>query len=242
MAGSATAKSQSINLNAFSAPIQADIKAAPAGVIADIVSVATSLGKQHGFSKAQTAELVDTSVATSAVETGGSFNPSIVGDQGTSFGLFQLHQGGELGSNTEAWADNPVNNATRAIGTIADTMASEPNVTPGQIAANAQRPADQTGYARDVNGDLNLSGASGVGGNAFGLGSAGGTTATTTVGTTTTGAAQSSGNLLAKVGGFLLGTLLIGVGLVIVFKDTGAGQAVAGTAKDAGKVAAVAAA
>jgi hypothetical protein len=50
-----------------------------------------------------------------------SLNPTAVGDGGTSFGLFQLHQGGALGSHSKAWAFDPVNNATAAA--VADVAA-----------------------------------------------------------------------------------------------------------------------
>lgn len=43
-----------------------------------------------------------------------NLNPSAIGDNNTSFGTFQLHQGGALGSHTQAWANDPTNAATMA--------------------------------------------------------------------------------------------------------------------------------
>lgn len=88
-------------------------------------------------------------LATSYVESG--WNASAVGDNDSSFGLFQLHRGGELGSNTQAWADNPTNNATTALTVVANVAKQHPTWSPGQIAAAAQRPADQSAYAAKVN-------------------------------------------------------------------------------------------
>lgn len=81
--------------------------------------------------------------------TGGSVGSG----QPTSFGLFQLHKGGELGNLTEAQAFNPVSNATVAISEIASIISQYrgQGLTPGQLAALAQRPADEGTYATDVN-------------------------------------------------------------------------------------------
>lgn len=88
-------------------------------------------------------------VATEHVESQG--NPTAVGDQGTSFGLFQLHKGGELGNLTPQQAFDPVTNATRALTQIKNVQLAYPNIRdPGQIAAMAQRPADPTEYAKKV--------------------------------------------------------------------------------------------
>lgn len=94
-------------------------------------------------------KLTAISIATAQQESG--FDPNIVGDNGTSFGLFQLHQGGELGSLTPTQAKDPLTNAMTAIQNIADTFKNHPDWSPGEIAAAAQRPADPTGYAQSVN-------------------------------------------------------------------------------------------
>jgi hypothetical protein len=79
------------------------------------------------------------------------FNPFAVGDGGTSFGLFQLHEGGELGNHTAAWAFHPTYNATTACEVLAQVTRKNPHLSPGEIAAAAQRPADPKGYADTVN-------------------------------------------------------------------------------------------
>ena len=88
-------------------------------------------------------------LATAKVESG--FNPKAVGDYGTSFGLYQLHKGGELGNLTPQQAFDPSTNAAVALQQFKNVQRSYPNVTdPGQIAALAQRPADPQGYAVKV--------------------------------------------------------------------------------------------
>jgi len=89
-------------------------------------------------------------VATMLVESGGDrFN---IGDHGTSFGLFQLHRGGELGNLSPQQAYNPVTNARVALSVFKSNQTKYSN--PGQLAAASQRPADPSGYARKVNARL----------------------------------------------------------------------------------------
>lgn len=94
---------------------------------------------------------VNPRLALAIAEQESGMNPYAVGDNGTSFGLYQLHEGGELGSNTEQWAFNPTNNATRALSQVALVQKEHPNWSPGAIAAAAQRPANPTQYAASVN-------------------------------------------------------------------------------------------
>lgn len=228
MAGTA-----STNLGAFSPSLTKDIENAPSGVVNTIVGVAASIAKSRNFTPAQTQNLERVSVATAADETGGTFSPTAVGDNGTSFGEFQLHQGGELGSLSQGQAFNVQTNASTAIPTIADrlsTAGTNPNL--GQVAATAQRPQDQTGYASNINAllagtsvpsladnGINGSGpgfdpliASNFSSNLF--------KPTPTTGSNAQGSSSStdsSGGLLAKIGGFLIGALLIGVGVMILF-------------------------
>ncbi|MDA8393996.1 MAG: transglycosylase SLT domain-containing protein [Candidatus Dormibacteraeota bacterium] len=103
-----------------------------------IVKVAESLG-------------VDPRLALAIAYQESGMNPKAVGDNGTSFGLYQLHQGGELGSNSPTWAFNPVNNATRALSQVALVAKLHPGWSPGAIAAAAQRPANPVAYADSVN-------------------------------------------------------------------------------------------
>lgn len=88
-------------------------------------------------------------LADAQVESG--LNPRAVGDNGTSFGLFQLHQGGELGSLSPAQAFNPTTNAHVSLGVMSQVAAAHPGASPGEIAALAQRPANPSAYAAQVN-------------------------------------------------------------------------------------------
>lgn len=90
-------------------------------------------------------------VADSYHESG--LSDAATGDNGSSFGLFQLHRGGELGSNTEAWARDPINNATRALTVFAANK--DKYSDPGQLAAASERPANQPAYAAAVDALFN---------------------------------------------------------------------------------------
>lgn len=94
----------------------------------------------------------DLAIATAQVESG--LDPNAIGDQGTSFGLFQLHQGGELGSLSPQQAFDPRTNATVALTQFAQVEQQHPGADPGWIAAWAQRPADPAGYAAKVDAAL----------------------------------------------------------------------------------------
>ena len=85
-------------------------------------------------------------------------NPYQIGDNGTSFGLYQLHQGGELGAHDANWAYDVANNARTALGNIARIYHQDPSKDWGQIAAEAQRPQDPTSYASAVDNILSESG------------------------------------------------------------------------------------
>lgn len=87
-------------------------------------------------------------VAQMLQESGG--NPYAIGDSGTSFGIFQLHRGGELGNLSPAQAFNPSVNAGVSLAVDAQVAKAHPDWSPGRIAAAAQRPADPAGYARSV--------------------------------------------------------------------------------------------
>jgi hypothetical protein len=106
-------------------------------VIDAIVSVARQLGVDPVLA-----------LADSYVESG--WNPRAVGDAGTSFGLFQLHRGGELGSLTEEQAFDPTTNAQRALSEFALVQKRSPGLDPGQLAAQSERPANQAAYAQRV--------------------------------------------------------------------------------------------
>jgi hypothetical protein len=111
------------------------------------------------------AEGVPPALAVADAEVESGLDPYAVGDKGTSFGLFQLHEGGELPSDWSQWeqgpegpiptnAADPSQNAQVALSHMAEVYASEPGADPGQIAADAQRPQDKAGYAAQVDKDL----------------------------------------------------------------------------------------
>lgn len=118
-------------------------------------------------------------LATGIRESG--LNPFSKGDYShrrpTSYGVFQLHEGGELGNLTPQQAYNAATNAGVALSRFSAVMketpsavlrqfsklarAHDPNLThaeimalagtPGEYAAVAQRPGDAYHYAEDVN-------------------------------------------------------------------------------------------
>lgn len=85
-------------------------------------------------------------LADSLVESGG--NLGAVGDQGTSYGPWQFHQGGALGSHSPAWANSYAAALNRA------QEFKRLGVHGGKGAAAVQRPADPTGYAAKVQAQL----------------------------------------------------------------------------------------
>lgn len=94
-----------------------------------------------------------TAVACATAES--RLNPHAEGDYRngvpTSFGLFQLHRGGELGRLTPEQAFDPQTNADVALEEMGRVSAAHPSWSPGAIAAGAQRPANPTAYASRVN-------------------------------------------------------------------------------------------
>ncbi|WP_211897689.1 transglycosylase SLT domain-containing protein [Saccharopolyspora erythraea] len=110
--------------------------------MANIVETITSVAQQHG---------VDPILALATAYQESKLNPRAVGDNGTSFGLYQLHRGGQLGNHTPEWAFNPANNANQALSVMADVARDHPTWSPGQIAAASQRPANKAAYATNVN-------------------------------------------------------------------------------------------
>lgn len=93
-------------------------------------------------------------VAVMLVESGG--NNRAVGDNGTSFGLFQLHKGGMLTSAglTPSQAYDPRTNAEVALKSLGAELREGGNRSPGRFAADSQRPADKAGYERKVNASM----------------------------------------------------------------------------------------
>lgn len=93
---------------------------------------------------------VDPQLALAVAEQESGMNPDSIGDGGHSVGLFQLNDQGEGAGMSTAARQDPVANARIAITQIANVMKSQPGLSPGQIAAAAQRPADQVGYAKAI--------------------------------------------------------------------------------------------
>jgi hypothetical protein len=93
--------------------------------------------------------------------SGGNFIPSPAG-QPTSFGEYQLHQGGELGNLSVAAAENAYTNAKVALPIIAAQRKKMPHATWGQVVAAAQRPANQSAYAATIDSLLSGFHASGT--------------------------------------------------------------------------------
>lgn len=106
-----------------------------------------------------------------------SFNPTAQGDNGTSFGLFQLHQGGQLGSLTQAQAFDPATNANTAMPYIASAWAAlgpsfdasnatwweqfaaqsgHPGGAPGQAVTDAEAQKLQAAYAQNAGNTATL--------------------------------------------------------------------------------------
>lgn len=145
-------------LNAPSAPFATPGLTASAGaaivetppangsVAANAATVAT-VARKHGVP-------ADLAVAMMLVESGG--NRRAVGDGGTSFGLFQLHEGGMLTAAglTREQAFDPATNANVSLRSLAAELRKGGDRTPGQVAAASQRPADPVGYAQKVNDAL----------------------------------------------------------------------------------------
>lgn len=124
----------------------------------------TSKAKQKSGGKQTVAQIIaevaksygiPPAVALSIASQESGLNPDAVGDGGTSFGIYQLHEGGELGSHSEAWAENVKNNAETALREVAEVRANEPDANWGKVAADAQRPKDRAGYAASVDSILN---------------------------------------------------------------------------------------
>ena len=99
---------------------------------------------------------VDPILALAAGIKESGLDPNAKGDKTksgrpTSFGVFQLHEGGELGDMTPKQAFDATMNARVALSMFAQVAKKHPDWSPGQIAAAAQRPADPKGYAKEVN-------------------------------------------------------------------------------------------
>lgn len=93
---------------------------------------------------------VDPRLALADAEVESGLDPTAVGDEGTSFGLYQLHEGGELGNLSPAEAFNPSINANTALSVFGSVAAANPGADPGLIAYLAERPANKAAYVSAV--------------------------------------------------------------------------------------------
>lgn len=107
-----------------------NLQGGSSAIVNNIVATAQRMGKDPV-----------TALATAMHESG--LNPFAVGDHGTSFGLFQLHKGGELGKMSPGQAFDPITN-------IATALSHFGSGTGGAMAAHAQRPANPAAYAKAV--------------------------------------------------------------------------------------------
>lgn len=98
----------------------------------DIINTITRVAQKHG---------VDPALALAVAWQESKWNTRAIGDNGTSFGLYQLHRGGQLGNRTPEWAYNPENNANQALSVMAGVARKHPKWSPGEIAVASQRPA-----------------------------------------------------------------------------------------------------
>lgn len=116
----------------------------------DVVQAITQAANQLGVP-------VQVAIAIAQQESG--LDPNAVGDNGHSIGLFQLYDQGEGAGMTDAQRRDPLTNAMTALKEVAAVAQQHPGWSWGQIAAAAQRPADQAGYAASVNAKLQAAGA-----------------------------------------------------------------------------------
>ena len=118
-----------------------------------IIATAQQMGEQAGLSGSTLQTFIDTALATAYHES--NFNPMAVGDNGTSFGLYQLHEGGELGSMAPQQAFDPITNIKTALQQFLAVYKADPAIAndPGAWAVAAQRPnnaGNQYGGAIDA--------------------------------------------------------------------------------------------
>ena len=119
------------------------IPGVPMAVSPDLLRAAVKYGHQYGVPP-------DLLVATALQESGGNLNA--VGDHGTSFGPYQMHQGGRLTSYH--YSPQQAQNADLATKATAEDFSHYKTGNLGTWAARAQRPANAGAYAQHVNGLL----------------------------------------------------------------------------------------
>lgn len=161
-------------------------------------------------------------LALAVAQQESGLNPTAVGDGGTSYGLYQLHAGGELGNLTPAQAFDPTTNADVALSELGAVIAANPQITdPGTLAALAQRPANPASYAASIDAILGTQTTTSSGGGTASS-SAGGPIVTTSV----------IGSIGSTIGG-ALGGILGPVGAALGEKAGGSAGNAAGAAAGA---------
>ena len=165
---------------------------------------------------------IPTKIVDSVIGVESNFSPTATGDNGTSFGIFQLHEGGQLGNLSAQQAYDPVTNARVALpylqrgmqqaGTFTDTSAwwvafAEASGHPGngpQAYAEAAKlkQAYDTGQYSSADGSFS------------------GTTSDNTGSTAPVSSSTSSSDILTQVGStitlLLVGAVLLVVGVVFL--------------------------
>jgi murein DD-endopeptidase MepM/ murein hydrolase activator NlpD len=109
----------------------------------EVVQTIRQVAAEEGFGD------VDLLLATAFQESG--FDNAAVGDQGHSVGPFQENDRGRGAGLSAAQRADAAAAARRAIREFAAVRAKHPDVSRGAWAALAQRPADQSGYAANIN-------------------------------------------------------------------------------------------
>lgn len=98
----------------------------------DVINVVDPIAKSYG---------VPTLIWETVAEVESGLNPKAVGDNGSSFGLFQLHRGGQLGNLTEQQAFDPATNARTAMPAIAQAWKTLNNGVGAPSTLNGQQNA-----------------------------------------------------------------------------------------------------
>lgn len=177
---------------------------------------------------------VPVNLADAIAQHESGYNPYARGDyqggQPTSFGLYQLHHGGELDSLPGSYgqqiaaAYDPATNARVALSRVAAAYKANPTADPGVIAATAQRPGDPAGYASAIDTILNGSGSATppIG---IGSGTANAPTGVFGSGTTTYKLTPLGPSITIwswpRITFAVFGTLLVILGIYLTFRDSG---------------------
>lgn len=208
---------------------------------AQVIKIITKVANQKGVSPA---------LAVADAQWESRLNPYSVTDNGTSFGLYSLHEGGELGNLTPQQAFNPTTNAQVALTQFANVERTYPTMSPGWVAATAERPNDPSAYAQQIQANYDTILAHGMPSSGQTFSSGGVNIAANNpslkvplsgissllnpkpVSSSLSNPLGSVDNLMMKLAYMGAGLAIILVGLFIAFKNTSAGKEVQSAAKD----------